>query len=97
LLVSIRYYTWIKSVAGHACLFIHVTVVEGQVCVIVVGIFVDDLLFTGNSVEEITKLRERINQRFIFSDQEGNWNIIWELIYRSCPCRKTDPEGHWPS
>jgi hypothetical protein len=41
----------------------------GQVCAIVIGIFVDDLLVTGNSVEEITEVRERMNQRFILSDQ----------------------------
>ena len=31
-----------KSVAGHPCLFIRITVVEGKECVIVIGIFVDD-------------------------------------------------------
>jgi hypothetical protein len=30
---------------------------------------VDDLLVAGNSVAEITEVRERMNQRFILSDQ----------------------------
>jgi len=57
------------SVAGHPCLFIRITIVEGQNIVIVIGIFVDDLLVTGNSVAEINKLRERMNERFLLSDQ----------------------------
>ena len=46
-----------KSVAGHPCLFIRITVVEGKECVIVIGIFVDDLLVAGNSIAEITEVR----------------------------------------
>jgi hypothetical protein len=38
-----------KSVAGHPCLFIRITVVAGKIIVIVIGIFVDDLLnFIGH-------------------------------------------------
>jgi hypothetical protein len=58
-----------KSVSGHPCLFIRITVVEGKVCVIVISIFVDDLLVAGNSAAEITEVRERMNKRFILSDQ----------------------------
>ena len=58
-----------KSVAGHPCLFIRITVVAGQIIVIVIGIFVDDLLVTGNSVAEITAVREKMNERFILTDQ----------------------------
>ena len=55
--------------AGHPCLFIRTTIVAGQSIVIVIGIFVDDLLVTGNSVAEIHTLRERMNERFLLSDQ----------------------------
>ena len=53
-------------------MFIRSTVVEGQVIVIVIGIFVDDLLVTlaGNSIAEIEALIERMNKRFILTDQE---------------------------
>ena len=59
----------LKSVAGHPCLFIWSTVLEEQIIVIVIGIFVDDLLVTGNSIAEIEALRERMNKRFILTDQ----------------------------
>ncbi len=36
---------------------------------IVIGIFVDDLLVAGNSVSEITKVRELMNKRFILTYQ----------------------------
>ena len=42
-----------KSVAGHPCLFIRFTRIGNNVSIIVIGIFVDDLLVTGNSIEEI--------------------------------------------
>jgi hypothetical protein len=41
-----------KSVAGHPCLFIRMTVVDGTTIIIVIGKFVDDLLVAGNSVSE---------------------------------------------
>jgi hypothetical protein len=37
--------------------------------VIVFGIFVDDILVTGNSVAEIIAVRDRMNARFILTDQ----------------------------
>ena len=40
-----------KSVAGHPCLFIRMTVVDGATIIIVIGIFVDDLLVAGNCVK----------------------------------------------
>jgi hypothetical protein len=58
-----------KSVAGHSCLFIRTTVVDGATIIIVIGILVDDLLVAGNSVSEITKVREQMNKRFILTDQ----------------------------
>ena len=36
---------------------------------IVIGVFVDDLLVTGNSVAEIKAVRDRMNERFILTDQ----------------------------
>jgi hypothetical protein len=47
-----------KSAAGHPCLFFCITVVDG-ITIIVICIFVDDLLVAGNSVSEITKVREQ--------------------------------------
>jgi hypothetical protein len=35
----------------------------------VIGVFVDDFLVAGNSVDEITKVREQMNKRFLFTDQ----------------------------
>jgi hypothetical protein len=58
-----------KSVAGHPCLFIRITIIEGRIIVIVIGVFVDDLLVTGNSVAEIKAVRDRMNERFILTDQ----------------------------
>ncbi len=64
-----------KSVAGHPSLFICITVVDRMTINIVMGIFFDDLLVTGSSVSEITKvrlcqrLRDLINKRFILTDQ----------------------------
>jgi hypothetical protein len=56
-----------NSAAGHPCLFIRIAVVGGQVCVIVIGIFVNDLQET--LFAEMTEVRERIIQRFILLDQ----------------------------
>jgi hypothetical protein len=58
-----------KSVAGHPCLFIRVTIIDGNTVITVIGVFVDDLLVAGNSVEEITKVREQMNKRFLLTDQ----------------------------
>ena len=57
-----------KSDAGHPFLFIHTTFVGGQIIVIVIGIIVNDLLVAGNSVTEINKLRERMNEKFILDN-----------------------------
>jgi hypothetical protein len=47
-----------SQVAGHPspCLFIRVTTVAGKVIIVVNGIFVDYLLVTGNSADEIAKV-----------------------------------------
>jgi hypothetical protein len=58
-----------KSVAGHPCLFIRVTVVAGKTIIIVIGIFVDDLLVTGNSIEEIAAVKEKMKEKFAMVDQ----------------------------
>ncbi len=53
-----------KSVAGHPCLFIRITYFAGKLVIVdrffVMGIFVDDLLLTGISVEEITAVQEKM-------------------------------------
>ena len=51
-----------KSVAGHPCLFIRITNVAGKEVIVVMGIFVDDLLVTGNSVEEIAAIQEKMKR-----------------------------------
>ena len=43
--------------------------VQLLIIVIVIKIFVDDLLVTGNSIAEIEALRERMNKRFLLTDQ----------------------------
>ncbi len=58
-----------KSVPGHPCLFIRITIIEGRIILIVIGVFVDDILVTGNSVAEIKAVRDRMNERFILTDQ----------------------------
>ncbi len=60
---------WFKSVAGHPCLFIRVTIIDGSTVITVIGVFVDDLLVAGNSVDEITKVREQMSKRFLLTDQ----------------------------
>ena len=58
-----------KSVAGHPCLFIRITNVAGKLTIVVMGIFVDDLLVTGNSVEEIAAIQEKMKSKFVLTDQ----------------------------
>ena len=58
-----------KFVAGHPCLFIRVTNVAGKIVIVVMGIFVDDLLVTGNSVEEIGAVQEKMKCKFVLTDQ----------------------------
>jgi hypothetical protein len=58
-----------KSVAGHPCLFILITNVAGKLVIVVMGIFVDDLLVTGNSVEEIAAIQEKMKSKFVLTDQ----------------------------
>ena len=57
------------TVAGHPCLFIRVRIVDGVKMTIVIGVFVDDLLVTGNSLSEIEKFKIEMNKRFILTDQ----------------------------
>ena len=58
-----------KSVAGIPCLFIRVLTINGEEATIVIGIFVDDLKVTGNSLTAINDMREKMNERFILTDQ----------------------------
>ena len=58
-----------KSVAGHPCLFIRITNVAGKLAIVVMGIFVDDLLVTGNSVTEIAAVQEKMKSKFVLTDQ----------------------------
>ncbi len=59
-----------KLVAGHPCLFICVTRMRGETIVIVIGVFIDDFLVTGNCKSAINEVKERMNKRFVLSDQE---------------------------
>jgi hypothetical protein len=56
-------------VAGHPCLFIHVTIIAGKIIITVIGIFVDDLLVTGNSIEDIAAIKEKMKEKFATVDQ----------------------------
>ena len=58
-----------KSVAGHPCLCIRITNEAGKIVIVVMGIFVDDLLVTGNSVEEIAAVQEKMKSKFVLTDQ----------------------------
>ena len=58
-----------KSVAGHPCLFTRITIIEGQIIMIVIGVFVYDLLVTGNFVADIKAVRDRMNEKCILTDQ----------------------------
>jgi hypothetical protein len=49
-----------KSVVGHPCLFIRVTIIDGNTVITVIGIFDDDLLVAENSVEEISDVSELV-------------------------------------
>ncbi len=59
-----------QSVAGHPCLFIRITNVAGKSVIVVMGIFVDDLLVTGNSVGEIAAIQEKMKRKFVLTDQD---------------------------
>ena len=58
-----------KSVAVHPCLFISITNMAGKIVIVVISIFVDDLLVTGNSVEEIAGIQEKMKSKFVSTDQ----------------------------
>ena len=84
-------------------MFIRTTIVGGQIIVIVIGIFVDDLLVAGNSVTEINKLREKLNERFILTAQgqleyylgveilrldENTWLLHHMVASSNCLCEE---------
>ena len=64
-----------KSVAGHPCLFIRVRIIAGNSYIVIIGIFVDDLLVTGNSVSEINK-SERSYERALSLDRSRSPGIL---------------------
>jgi hypothetical protein len=41
----------------------------GKLIIVVMGIFVDYLLVTGNSVEEIATIQEKMKSKFVWTDQ----------------------------
>ncbi len=43
---------------------------RGETIIIVIGVFVDDLLVTGNCKSAINEVKERMNRRFVLSDQD---------------------------
>ena len=57
------------SAAGHPYLFIQVRIIAGNSYIVIIGIFVEDLLVTGNSVSEINEVREVMNQHYCLTDQ----------------------------
>ena len=64
----------------------------------IIGIFVDDLLVTGNSATEITEVREIMNRRYRLTDQgrleyylgvevtrpDANTLIVHQGLQKSC-------------
>ena len=57
-----------ESVAGHPCLFIRRTMVDGKENVIVLALFVDDLIVCGNDLEHIEQFRKVLDERFPLTD-----------------------------
>ena len=58
-----------KSVAGHPCLLIRCVCIEGELIIVVIGIFVDDLLVTGNSRDAVEHVKKLMGEKFEFTDQ----------------------------
>ena len=58
-----------RSVAGHPCLFIRVIEIEGEVHVVIMGIFVDDLLVTGYPSKAIDHVERQLSERFEHTNQ----------------------------
>ena len=57
-----------KSVACHPCLLIRIIVVAGEYHIVVIGIFVDDLLVTGNLLAAIEAVKAQMGNLFKFTD-----------------------------
>ncbi len=58
-----------KLVAGHPCLFIRVTFVDGKQITIVMAVFVDDLLVTGKDLVQIENVKQSVASRFALTDE----------------------------
>ncbi len=58
-----------KSVAGHPCLFMRIQYEHGEIRLVIIGIFVDDLLVTGYPQIAIDKAEEEIALKFEHTNQ----------------------------
>ena len=58
-------------VAGHPCLFIRKTFISGIQIIIVIAVFVDDLLVTGNDLAQIEIVKQSVATRFALTDEEN--------------------------
>ena len=58
-----------RSVAGHPCLFICFLKIEGEVYVVIMGIFVDDLLVTGFPPKAIDHAERQLSESFEYTYQ----------------------------
>ena len=64
-------------------MFIKVTFVDSKLIIIVMAVFVDDLLVTGNDLVQIDKVKESVAARFALTD-EGRleYYLGMEVEYR---------------
>jgi hypothetical protein len=58
-----------QSVAGHPCLFKLVKVVKDKEITIIIAVFVDDLIVTGNDNPQIEYIKKRMEERFALTDE----------------------------
>ena len=56
-------------VAGHPYLFIRKTFINGMQIIIVIAVFVDDLLVTGNDLAPIEIMKQSVATRFALTDK----------------------------
>ncbi len=71
MLVSISHRDWfqVSCWSSLPCLLIRCVCVDGKLITVVIGIFVDDLLVTGNSLDAIEQVKTLMGERFEFTDQ----------------------------
>ena len=70
-------------VAGHPYLFIRKTFVNGMQIIVVIAIFADDLLVTGNDLAQIELVKQSVATRFALTDEgKLEYYLGGELEYK---------------